>query len=86
MPAIPDGRGSAEVGAAGTPVYTGPFTEAQATRLLFRAGFGPKPGEAAALAALGLRGAVEKLLNPGTPALTGPTPEGTFLVDGKLMP
>ena len=31
-------------------VYSGPFGVAQAQRLLWRAGFGPKPGEAEALA------------------------------------
>ena len=46
-------------------VYTGAFEEPQAERLLWRAGFGPRPGETAALAALGLQGAVQSLLNPG---------------------
>jgi uncharacterized protein (DUF1800 family) len=50
------------------PVYDGPFGLDQARRLLWRAGFGPRPGEAEALAALGLRGAVAKLVRPDGPA------------------
>jgi len=41
-----------------TSVYTGSFTETQAVRLLWRAGFGPTPGQAAPLpghARLGMR-------------------------------
>ena len=34
--------------------YRGTFAEEQATRLLWRAGFGPRPGEAEHLARLGL--------------------------------
>jgi uncharacterized protein (DUF1800 family) len=55
-------------------VYTGAFEEPQAERLLWRAGFGPRPGETAALAALGLQGAVQSLLNPGPEQLVGPPP------------
>ena len=45
------GRGTSPVralrGAHGTlPVYSGRFGETQAERLLWRAGFGPRPGEA----------------------------------------
>ena len=46
----------------------------QAERLLWRAGFGPRPGEAEALAKLGLEGAVHSLLNPGLERLVGPKP------------
>ena len=46
----------------------------QAERLLWRAGFGPRPGEAEALAKLGLHGAVHSLLNPGFERLVGPKP------------
>jgi uncharacterized protein (DUF1800 family) len=46
----------------------------QAERLLHRAGFGPRPGEAEALAKLGLHGAVQKLLEPGPERLVGPKP------------
>ena len=52
----------------------GPFGKAQAERLLWRAGFGPRPGEAEALAKLGLDGAVHRLTNPGLEKLVGPKP------------
>jgi uncharacterized protein (DUF1800 family) len=56
-------------------VYSGPFTARQAERLLWRAGFGPKPGQAAALAGKGLQQAVQSLTRPsGTAALSGPAP------------
>ncbi len=66
---------------AALPVYRGPFEAAQAERLLFRAGFGPRPGEAAKLAALGLDGAVRSLTRPVSTALVGPAPS----VDGKPL-
>jgi uncharacterized protein (DUF1800 family) len=56
------------------PVYRGRFGKPQAERLLWRAGFGPRPGEAERLAKLGLEGAVHKLTNPGTDHLRGPKP------------
>ena len=56
------------------PVYRGKFGPPQAERLLWRAGFGPRPGEAEALAKKGLDGAVHSLLNPGAEKLVGPTP------------
>lgn len=37
------------------------FSAADATRLLWRAGFGPRPGDVARLQALGLDGAVASL-------------------------
>ena len=40
------------------PVYRGRFGKPQAERLLWRAGFGPRPGEAERLAKLGLHRAV----------------------------
>jgi hypothetical protein len=56
-------------------IYTGPFTERHATRLMWRAGFGPKPGDARRLAALGLEGAVGSLTQPaGPPMLSGRAP------------
>ncbi|MBJ7471012.1 MAG: DUF1800 family protein [Solirubrobacteraceae bacterium] len=70
----------------GLAVYSGPFQEAQAQRLLFRAGFGPRPGQAAALAGLGVREAVSRLLNPGATALEGPAPTGGYLVGGQFAP
>ncbi len=58
--------------AAGVPVYGGPFGVAQAQRLLWRAGFGPKPGEAEALARQGLQAAVRSLTRPvGAATLVG---------------
>ena len=53
------------------PVYTGPFGPAQAERLLWRAGFGPRPGEERSLAARGLDGAVVSLLQNGPDRLVG---------------
>ena len=56
-------------------IYDGPFGRRQAERLLWRAGFGPAPGQAAALAQRGLRDAVLSLTRPqGGPVLTGPEP------------
>jgi uncharacterized protein (DUF1800 family) len=57
------------------PVLHGPFTEAHARRLLWRAGFGPRRGEAATLAKLGLEGAVASLTRPaGAAELIGAAP------------
>jgi uncharacterized protein (DUF1800 family) len=56
------------------PVYRGRFGKPQAERLLWRAGFGPRPGEAERLAKLGLHGAVHALTNPGRERLRGPKP------------
>jgi uncharacterized protein (DUF1800 family) len=56
------------------PVYRGPFGKPQAERLLWRAGFGPRPGEAERLAKLGLEGAVHSLTHPGRERLKGPKP------------
>jgi len=63
------------------PVYKGKFAEAQAERLLWRAGFGPKPGQAAAVAEQGLDAAVGALLDPPAEALEGPEP-----VDDRKRP
>src|SRR5690349_9782822 len=55
--------------------YQGAFGIAQAVRLLQRAGFGPVPGQAEQLTALGLVGAVQSLTRPrGSAHLTGPAP------------
>src|SRR5438105_12504512 len=54
--------------------YAGKFQAAEAERLLWRAGFGPRKGEAEALATLGLDGAVHALTNPGQEKLVGPAP------------
>jgi uncharacterized protein (DUF1800 family) len=56
------------------PVYHGRFGERQAERLLWRAGFGPRPGEAAALAKHGMRHAVLSLTRPSSQRLVGPAP------------
>src|SRR4029077_19345245 len=60
--------------AVGVPAYRGKFGVSEAERLLWRAGFGPRPGEAQALARLGLEGAVHKLTHPGQEDLVGPRP------------
>jgi hypothetical protein len=55
--------------------YAGTFGVPQATRLLTRAGFGPGPGEAAALASIGMVAAVQSLTRPsGGAVLSGPPP------------
>jgi hypothetical protein len=59
---------------AGVAVYKGAFGAAQAERLLWRAGFGPRRGEAEALAKLGLDGAVHALTHPGNEHLVGHDP------------
>jgi uncharacterized protein DUF1800 len=56
------------------PVYRGHFGRAEAKRLLWRAGFGPRPGEAERLVRRGLEGAVRSLINPGRERLHGPKP------------
>jgi uncharacterized protein (DUF1800 family) len=58
----------------GVPVFRGSFGVPQAERLLWRAGFGPRAGEAEALVKLGLHGAVHSLLYPGLERLVGPKP------------
>lgn len=57
------------------PIYDGQFGAREAQRLLWRAGFGPLPGEAESLAAKGVRAAVMTLTRPsGPPVLHGPEP------------
>jgi uncharacterized protein (DUF1800 family) len=56
------------------PVHRGRFGPAQAERLLWRAGFGPRPGEAEKLAKKGLHGAVRSLTHPGRDRMIGPKP------------
>ena len=56
-------------------VYAGTFGRAQAERLLWRAGFGPRPGQADALAAMDLEAAVMSLTPPtGTAVMDGAAP------------
>jgi uncharacterized protein (DUF1800 family) len=63
------------LGASPTAVYGGRFTAEQATRLLWRAGFGPRPGEPERMAKLGLEAAVASLTRPtGPPRLVGKAP------------
>ncbi|MEI7760977.1 MAG: DUF1800 domain-containing protein [Thermoleophilia bacterium] len=57
------------------PSYRGPFRELQAERLLWRAGFGPRQGDAAKLSKLGLKAAVRSLTRPGPDQLLGPDPK-----------
>ena len=68
------------------PVYQGRFQASQAERLLWRAGFGPRPGEAKKLAKRGLKDAVLSLTRPkGKARLKGPPPhddEGLPLAPG----
>jgi uncharacterized protein (DUF1800 family) len=52
----------------------GPFGVAEAERLLWRAGFGPRPGDARRLADMGLEAAVAELLSPPAEQLQGPAP------------
>ena len=61
---------------AEVPVYRGKFGEREAERLLWRAGFGPAPGQARKLARrYNLRGAVRSLTrSKAKEALRGPEP------------
>ncbi len=70
------------LGASPIASYSGTFGERQAERLLWRAGFGPRPGEARQLAALGLDAAVASLTRvSGTAPMDGPEPT----VDGAPL-
>jgi Protein of unknown function (DUF1800) len=77
---IPAGSGPspnppANPGGGWTPPAGAPLSARQAERLLWRAGFGPRPGDVARFAAMGLDAAVAELVHPvGEPALTGPAP------------
>jgi uncharacterized protein (DUF1800 family) len=62
-------------------VYSGDFGMPQAERLLWRAGFGPRPGQRERLVAKGLRPAVLSLTRPGRSQLVGPAPS----VDGQPL-
>jgi hypothetical protein len=65
------------------PIWSGAFGAREAERLLWRAGFGPSPGHAQSLAALGLHRAVAALTRPeGAETFTGaaPTDDGNPLV------
>src|SRR6476660_7108464 len=56
------------------PRYHGHFGEKQAERLLWRAGFGPKPGEAKRLSKKGMKGAIHSLTRPGKERFSGAKP------------
>jgi uncharacterized protein (DUF1800 family) len=56
------------------PEYHGPFGKQQAERLLWRAGFGARAGEAEALTKLGMKHAVHALTRPAPYVLDGPAP------------
>ncbi|CAN5561991.1 DUF1800 domain-containing protein [soil metagenome] len=66
---------------ASIPRYHGHFGEKQAERLLWRAGFGPKPGEAKRLAKKGMKDAIHSLTHPGKENFSGPKPK-----DGDGLP
>ena len=55
-------------------MYRGRFGPEQAERLLWRAGFGPKPGQAQKLAKKGLDRAVLSLTRPPKERMRGPAP------------
>ena len=67
-------RPAAEGVTVSVPAYRGRFGAKQAERLLWRAGFGPRKGEAAALAKLGFNGAVRSLTHPRGEKWVGPSP------------
>ncbi len=70
-PASPPAPSPAPAPSVGSP----PITLAQARRLLWRAGFGPTPGQAEALVGQPLEQVVFSLTRPSGPAtLTGPEP------------
>jgi len=62
------------VSRSGPPVHRGAFGVEQAHRLLWRAGFGARPGQAERLAEMGLDRAVRSLTRPASTRLTGPAP------------
>ncbi len=57
------------------PKYSGPFGKVQAERLLWRAGFGARAGEAEKLTKLGLKSAVRSMTRPVPYQLVGPDPK-----------
>ena len=76
-PAPPSGGGAAPEFRLSSPVATwsGAFGVREAERLLWRAGFGPSPGHAQALAGMGLHRAVAALTRPeGGQTFTGAAP------------
>jgi Protein of unknown function (DUF1800) len=81
-PASPPPAGRLKTIQSPIGVYTGAFGRAQAERLLWRAGCGPRPGQVEALAALDLEAAVMSLTRPtGVAPMDGPEPT----VDGQPL-
>ncbi len=79
-PVSPPAPSSAAVAAV-----SGPLSKEWANRLLWRAGFGPKPGDVQALTGKSVQETVYSLTRPSGPAiLTGPEP--TFEEEGKVYP
>ncbi|WP_354698387.1 hypothetical protein DSM112329_04061 [Paraconexibacter sp. AEG42_29] len=75
LPAPPPATIPAPVPAAPAPQRTVDFGRPQAERLLWRAGFGPRPGDVDRLVAMGLDAAVRSLVYPqGGASLVGPAP------------
>ena len=69
-PPAPSGRETSPIA-----VYEGAFGPREAERLLWRAGFGPRPGDVERLVAMGLDAAVFSLTRPsGAAPMTGPEP------------
>src|SRR4051812_9497251 len=58
----------------GDPMVQGVFGQAQAERLLWRAGFGPRPGDVDRFVQMGLDAAVDELVSPPAEQLNGPAP------------
>jgi Protein of unknown function (DUF1800) len=74
-PARPAAPGAPSHVSSPVPTYKGTFGVSQAERLLWRAGFGPSPGHAQALAGMGLEAAVLSLSRPsGAEQLVGAAP------------
>src|SRR5262245_50695351 len=58
------------------PVYKGKFGQKEAERLMWRAGFGPRPGDIKRLKKLGMKRAVNSLVNyRGAVKMRGPDPK-----------
>ena len=77
LPPAPSGPDASPIA-----VYSGTFGPREAERLLWRAGFGPRPGDVERLVALGLDGAVKELTRPsGAAPMTGAEPT----VDGQPL-
>jgi uncharacterized protein (DUF1800 family) len=59
----------------GNPMVEGEWGPLHAERLLWRAGFGPKPGDVDRFTAMGIDAAVDELVNPPSLQLIGPEPQ-----------